>query len=154
MTITQAIEGNLTDNHRYFPATDTKKAMLEFIIVSNTRYRNQQGEWVDGDTDYIPVRFYGKLADSYENLWKDTKLAKGMAVIAVGRFDPRPRVWMGKDNQPHAKNVFNADRITTDILLMTSREEIKQTTTPPAPVDANGQWVDDGFIDPEDMPFL
>lgn len=54
-TIAQTIEGNLTDNHTYFPPADRKRAMLQLTIASQNR-RQENGQWVDGPADFIQVK--------------------------------------------------------------------------------------------------
>ena len=151
-TIAQTIEGNLTDNHTYFPPADRKRAMLQLTIASQNR-RQENGQWVDGPADFIQVKIFGRSAEILETLWNNGQLGKGMSVIAIGRFDPRPSAWIGKDGKAHAQVSFNAENLTTNIALLAMRQNRDTTpvAAPEQPASSEDDWMT-GY-DPGDMPF-
>lgn len=146
-TIAQIIEGNLTADHTYFPGNGSKRSMIEVTIASSTRRRNTSGEWENGTTDYITVKLFGNTADVLEQAWNNGTLGKGVPVIAYGKFDPHPRAWIGRDGEAHSEIQFNADTLTTNLIV----QQIRSTTTT-VPEQPEASWAGDGFQD-VDMPF-
>ncbi|MFD0704170.1 single-stranded DNA-binding protein, partial [Alloscardovia venturai] len=108
--------------------------------------------WVDAPADFIQVKIFGRSAEILETLWANGQIGKGMPVIAIGRFDPRPSAWIGKDGKAHAQVSFNAETLTTNLVLLALRQN-RQTpaTIPGQPTPPEDDWMSDITMD--DMPF-
>src|SRR5438132_11578803 len=77
------IVGNLTDDPelRYTP---NGAAVAKFRVAVNRRYKDQSGEWKDGDTSYFTVNAWRSLGENVAE-----SLTRGANVIVVGRLQQR-----------------------------------------------------------------
>ena len=77
------IVGNLTDDPelRYTP---NGAAVVKFRVAVNRRYKDQSGEWKDGETSYFTVNAWRGLAENVAE-----SLTRGANVIVVGRLQQR-----------------------------------------------------------------
>ena len=77
------IAGRLTRDAelRYLP---NGNPLVSFAVAVNKRHRNDAGEWVDGETSFHDVSWFGKAAEEHAG-----RLEKGAAVIVVGDLSQR-----------------------------------------------------------------
>lgn len=146
----QILEGNLVAEETYVPGDNTKKSFIEFTVASNNRQRTSSGTWEDGPTDFVRVKLFGKFADTLHTLHSTGRLAKGMSVIALGRFDPVPRAWISKDGTAKTQATFIADNLTDNIIMSTLREQKNTATTQPNTPSASttgSDWAGSGYTD-------
>ena len=79
--------------------TDSGRSVCEFTIAANERYRDSDGEWQQGRTDFVPVTAWGTLG---ENVYHS--LAKGDRVIVTGRMQLRS--WKNTDDDGNEDGTF------------------------------------------------
>jgi single-strand DNA-binding protein len=82
--------------------TPNSMAITNVSLALSTRKKNEKDEWVDGETTWIEVKMFGKLAEKYG------KLPKGAFLIVFGRLNQEK--WE-KDNVKHSKHVVIADKV-------------------------------------------
>jgi single-strand DNA-binding protein len=84
MTVnTLTITGNLgADPELRF--TPSGKAVASLKIADTPRHKNAAGDWVDGQTLWMPVSIWGREAEAVTEA-----LRKGDRVVAVGRIGAR-----------------------------------------------------------------
>jgi single-strand DNA-binding protein len=75
------VVGNLVADPEQKTAGGQKLARMR--IATNERKKNAEGQWVDGDTTYIDVSCWRKLAEA------SSSLRKGQKVIVYGKLKGR-----------------------------------------------------------------
>lgn len=70
-------------------------------IAYTPRSRNEQGEWVDGETVWYNCTAFGKTAE------RMSALGKGTPVVVTGRF--QPRTWTAQDGTKRNTMSFIVD---------------------------------------------
>lgn len=107
------IRGRLTADPelRYTPAGD---AVARFTVASNDRRKDASGQWVDGDTLFMPVTAWRQLAEGAA----DT-LRKGAAVVVVGKLQQRS--WE-KDGQTRSRIEMTADEVGISVRAKSSAQ--------------------------------
>jgi single-strand DNA-binding protein len=97
-----SITGNLTADPdlRYMP---DGRAVCNFQIASNRRYKDKSGEWQDATT-FIRVTTWGPSAERLGE-----QLRKGSAVFAEGRI--QSRAWETPEGQKKSVIEINALRV-------------------------------------------
>lgn len=100
------IRGRLTGDPeiKFVPSGD---AVTGFTVAVNDRKKNEAGEWVDGDTMYMPVSAWRNLGESAAD-----QLEKGSLVVVVGRLVERR--WE-KDGQKRSRIEMVADDIGVSV---------------------------------------
>ena len=89
MTAIQLTDAHLTaDPELRF--LDDGKAVARFSVAVNSRRRNPNGVWVDGETAFYPVTAWGQLAENVTE-----SLTRGAHVVISGTI--RARSWTPKD---------------------------------------------------------
>ena len=80
---TMTLIGNLTRDPE-LKFTGSGDALLKLSVACNDRKRDANGNWSDGDTTFLDVTAWRKLAENAAE-----SLTKGDTVIVVGRFKSR-----------------------------------------------------------------
>ena len=77
------IVGNLTDDPelRYTP---NGAAVVKFRVAVNRRYKDESGNWKDGETSYFSVNAWRSLAENSAET-----LTRGTRVVVTGRLQMR-----------------------------------------------------------------
>lgn len=133
------LEGNLVRE----PETNLvgQKTVIKFSIAENTRTKDANGNFVDGEANYYDINFWTEKPD----FWLK-RLSKGVGVICRG-FMKQDR-WE-KDGVKNSKINFTATEINAKWLPelngTTQSAPAAQTSAPAAPAPAQSE--------PEDIPF-
>jgi len=109
------IVGNLTDDPelRYTP---NGAAVAKFRVAVNRRYKDQSGEWKDGDTSYFTVNAWRTLAENVAET-----LTRGTRVVVSGRL--QYRAWESQDGEKRSAVEIEADEIGPSLRWATARIE-------------------------------
>ena len=109
------IVGNLTDDPelRYTP---NGAAVAKFRVAVNRRYKDQSGEWKDGDTSYFTVNAWRTLAENVAE-----SLTRGANVIVVGRLQQRS--WENQEGEKRTVIEIEADEIGPSLRWATAKVE-------------------------------
>ena len=109
------IVGNLTDDPelRYTP---NGAAVAKFRVAVNRRYKDQAGEWKDGDTSYFTVNAWRSLGENVAE-----SLTRGANVIVVGRLQQRS--WETQDGEKRTVIEIEADEIGPSLRWATAKVE-------------------------------
>ena len=97
------IVGNLTRDPelRYTP---NGAAVVKFRVAVNRRYKDQAGDWKDGETSYFTVNAWRTLAENVAE-----SLTRGANVIVVGRLQQRS--WETQEGDKRSKIEVVADEV-------------------------------------------
>lgn len=119
------IVGNLTDDPelRYTP---NGAAVAKFRVAVNRRYKDQSGEWKDGDTSYFTVNAWRSLGENVAE-----SLTRGANVIVVGRLQQRS--WETQDGEKRTVIEIEADEVGPSLRWATAKVE-KQSRS------SGGDW--------------
>ena len=126
------IVGNLTDDPelRYTP---NGAAVAKFRVAVNRRYKDQSGEWKDGDTSFFKINAWRTLAENVAE-----SLTRGANVIVVGRL--LQRSWETQDGEKRTVIEIEADEIGPSLRWATAKVE-KQGRS------GGGDWSASGMGD-------
>jgi single-strand DNA-binding protein len=109
------IVGNLTDDPelRYTP---NGAAVVKFRVAVNRRYKDQAGEWKDGETSYFTVNAWRQLAENVAE-----SLTRGANVIVVGRLQQRS--WETQEGDKRTVVEIEADEVGPSLRWATAKVE-------------------------------
>ena len=109
------IVGNLTDDPelRYTP---NGAAVVKFRVAVNRRYKDQAGEWKDGETSYFSVNAWRTLAENVAET-----LTRGANVIVVGRLQQRS--WETQEGDKRTVVEIEADEVGPSLRWATAKVE-------------------------------
>ena len=107
--------GNLTDDPelRYTP---NGAAVVKFRVAVNRRYKDQSGEWKDGETSYFTVNAWRTLAENVAE-----SLVRGANVIVVGRLQQRS--WETQEGDKRTVVEIEADEVGPALRWATAKVE-------------------------------
>lgn len=105
MTTIQLTDAHLTADPKIDWLPDGK-AVARFSVAVNSRRRNPQGAWVDGETTFYPVTAWGRLAENVAD-----SLTRGAHVVITGTI--RARSWTPQDG-PRAGEKQTRLEVTAD----------------------------------------
>jgi single-strand DNA-binding protein len=137
------IVGNLTDDPelRYTP---NGAAVAKFRVAVNRRYKDQSGEWKDGDTSYFTVNAWRSLAENVAE-----SLTRGANVIVVGRLQQRS--WETQDGDKRTVIEIEADEVGPSLRWATAKVE-KQSRSGGGDWSASNERVSVGAGAEEETP--
>jgi len=109
------IVGNLTDDPelRYTP---NGAAVCKFRVAVNRRFRDESGQWKDGETSYFTVNAWRTLAENAAE-----SLTRGTRVVVAGRL-----LWRSWENQEGEKRTtveIEADEVGPSLRWATAKVE-------------------------------
>ena len=109
------ITGNLTDDPelRYTP---NGAAVVKFRVAVNKRYKDEAGNWKDGETSYFTVNAWRTLAENVAE-----SLTRGANVIVVGRLQQRS--WETQDGEKRTVIEIEADEVGPSLRWATAKVE-------------------------------
>ena len=109
------IVGNLTDDPelRYTP---NGAAVAKFRVAVNRRYKDEAGNWKDGDTSYFTVNAWRTLAENIAE-----SLTRGTRVVVAGRLQMRS--WETQEGDKRTVVEIEADEIGPSLRWATARVE-------------------------------
>lgn len=93
------IGGNLTSDPE-LKFTNSGIARCNFTVAASERKKDDNGQWVDGDTTFLRVTVWRKLAENCAE-----SLSKGSPVLVVGRLRSR----QGEDKNGNKQTYFDLD---------------------------------------------
>ncbi|MGH2724321.1 MAG: single-stranded DNA-binding protein [Actinomycetota bacterium] len=120
------IVGNLTDDPelRYTP---NGAAVANFRVAVNRRYKDQSGEWKDGETSFFRVNAWRSLGENAAE-----SLTRGSRVVVVGRL--RSRSWETQEGETRSAVEIEADELGPSLRWATAKVEKTQRSS--------GDWND------------
>jgi len=109
------IVGNLTDDPelRYTP---NGAAVCKFRVAVNRRYKDETGQWKDGDTSYFSVNAWRSLAENVAE-----SLTRGTRVVVSGRLQQRS--WETQEGDKRTVIEIEADEIAPSLRWATAKVE-------------------------------
>jgi len=109
------IVGNLTDDPelRYTP---NGAAVCKFRVAVNRRFRDEAGQWKDGDTSYFTVNAWRSLAENIAE-----SLTRGTRVLVAGRLQWRS--WETQDGEKRTTVEIEADEVGPSLRWATAKVE-------------------------------
>jgi single-strand DNA-binding protein len=126
------IVGNLTDDPelRYTP---NGAAVAKFRVAVNRRYKDEAGNWKDGDTSFFTVNAWRTLAENVAE-----SLTRGTRVLVAGRLQMRS--WETQEGEKRTVVEIEADEIGPSLRWATAKVERQSRSggdwSAPAPVGA------------------
>lgn len=128
------IVGNLTDDPelRYTP---NGAAVAKFRVAVNRRYKDEAGNWKDGDTSFFTVNAWRTLAENVAE-----SLTRGTRVLVAGRL--LMRSWETQEGEKRTVVEIEADEIGPSLRWATAKVERQSrgggdwSAPTPAPVGA------------------
>ena len=115
------IVGNLTDDPelRYTP---NGAAVANFSVAVTPRYRDQSGEWKDGDTSFFRVSAWRTLGENAAE-----SLTRGSRVVVVGRL--KSRSWETQEGEKRSTVEIEADELGPSLKWATAKPEKTQRSS-------------------------
>ncbi len=109
------IVGNLTDDPelRYTP---NGAAVCKFRVAVNRRFRDEAGQWKDGETSYFTVNCWRTLAENVAE-----SLTRGTRVLVAGRLQWRS--WETQDGEKRTTVEIEADEVGPSLRWATAKVE-------------------------------
>lgn len=109
------IVGNLTDEPelRYTP---NGAAVCKFRVAVNRRFKDESGQWKDGETSYFTVNVWRSLAENVAE-----SLTRGMRVVVAGRLQWRS--WENQDGDKRTTVEIEADEVGPSLKWATAKVE-------------------------------
>jgi single-strand DNA-binding protein len=109
------IVGNLTDDPelRYTP---NGAAVCKFRVAVNRRYKDESGQWKDGETSYFSVNAWRTLAENVAE-----SLTRGTRVVVTGRLQQRS--WETQEGDKRTVIEIEADEIGPSLRWSTAKVE-------------------------------
>jgi single-strand DNA-binding protein len=102
-----AIAGNLTRDPE-LKYTNSGRAVCRMGLAYNSRKRNADGNWEDGDPEYYNVTVWGQLGENA------AELEKGQRVVVIGTL--RYHSWQDSDGSNRSAVEIVADELGTSVL--------------------------------------
>src|SRR5205807_8419794 len=96
--------------------TPNGAAVVKFRVAVNRRYKDQAGEWKDGETSYFTVNAWRTLAENVAE-----SLTRGANVIVVGRLQQRS--WETQEGDTRTVVEIEADEVGPSLRWATARVE-------------------------------
>jgi single-strand DNA-binding protein len=138
------IVGNLTDDPelRYTP---NGAAVVKFRVAVNRRFKDEAGNWKDGETSYFTVNAWRTLAENVAET-----LSRGTRVLVAGRLQMRS--WETQDGDKRTVVEIEADEIGPSLRWATAKVERQGRSgggewSAPAPVGAGSATDEETPLD-------
>lgn len=138
---TVTMVGNLTDDPelRYTPQG---AAVANFRIAVNHRFKDQAGNWQDGETSYFRVNCWRQLAENIAE-----SLTRGTRVVVTGRL--KMRQWETQEGEKRSVVEIEADEIGPSLRFATAK--VERTSKGSGGGGGGGDW-DAGAPMDEEVP--
>ena len=109
------IVGNLTDDPelRYTP---NGAAVAKFRVAVSPRFKDESGQWKDGDTSYFSVSAWRALAENAAE-----SLTRGTRVVVTGRL--KQRSWENQEGEKRSAIEIEADDVGPSLKWATAKVE-------------------------------
>ena len=140
------IVGTVVKDLRGRRVGDDGAMVVNFRIAANERrFDKETGQWGDGDSLYITVTCWRRLA---ENVL--ASLVKGDPVVVTGKL--RTRDFEGKDGESRSVTEMEASAVGADLARCTTTVRRNRRTEPPADGSLAGGSLADGLPDVPPAP--
>jgi single-strand DNA-binding protein len=109
------IVGNVTRDPelRYTP---NGAALVKFGVAVNRRFKDETGQWKDGETSFFDVTAWRSLAENAAE-----SVAQGTRVVIVGRL--RTNTWETQEGEKRTKIEIEAEEIGPSLKWATAKIE-------------------------------
>ena len=108
-----SLTGNTTrDPELSFTAGGT--AVAAFGLAINSRKKDTDGSWIDGDPQFFDIKAFGELAENIAE-----SISKGTRVVINGRLNYSS--WESKEGDKRSKVEVIADSIGADLRWATAQ---------------------------------
>ncbi len=107
--------GNLTDDPE-LRFTPQGVAVANFRMAVNQRFKDQQGNWQDGETSYFRVNCWRQLAENIAET-----LTRGSRAIVSGRL--KFRQWETQDGETRSVVEIEAEEVGPSLRFATAKVE-------------------------------
>lgn len=110
---------------------ESARPWAQFRMASTPSSRDAEGVWHDGETVWVTVKTFGRLAQNVGE-----SLRKSDPVVVVGRL--RTESWRGEDGEERSTLTVVADAVGHDLALGTSRfsRVVRRADGTPVPEDS------------------
>lgn len=105
--------------------TQAGKAFVPFSVVSNTRKKDANGDWVDADTSWWECKAFGGYAEALVD-----NIKRGDLVTITGVI--KQNTWVDKDGNKRSSYEVLVDTIAKQIIVQKYHGEVR--TKKPDPV--------------------
>lgn len=112
---TVVLVGNLTDDPE-LRFTPQGAAVANFRIAVNHRFKDQQGNWQDGETSYFRINCWRQLAENVAE-----SLTRGSRVLISGRL--KMRSWETQEGEKRSVVEVEADEVGPSLRWATAKVE-------------------------------
>jgi single-strand DNA-binding protein len=112
---TVVLVGNLTDDPE-LRFTPQGAAVANFRIAVNHRFKDQQGNWQDGETSYFRINCWRQLAENCAE-----SLTRGSRVLVAGRL--KMRQWETQEGEKRSVVEIEADEVGPSLKWATAKVE-------------------------------
>jgi single-strand DNA-binding protein len=137
--------GNLTDDPE-LRFTPQGVAVANFRIAVNQRFKDQQGNWQDGETSYFRVNCWRQLAENVAET-----LTRGARAIITGRL--KYREWETQEGEKRSVVEIEAEEVGPSLKFATAKVEKVSRGGGGGGGDAGGGDWDTATPPPDDVPF-
>jgi single-strand DNA-binding protein len=107
--------GNLTDDPE-LRFTPQGVAVANFRVAVNQRFKDAQGNWVDGETSYFRINCWRQLAENVAET-----LTRGSRAIVTGRL--KFRQWETQDGETRSVVEIEAEEVGPSLRFATAKIE-------------------------------
>jgi single-strand DNA-binding protein len=121
------IVGNLTDDPelRYTP---NGAAVVKFRVAVNRRFKDEAGNWKDGETSYFSVNAWRSLGENIAE-----SLTRGTRVVVTGRLQMRS--WENQEGEKRSVIEIEADEVGPSLKWATAKVDRQSRSS------GGGDWV-------------
>lgn len=112
---TVTLVGNLTDDPE-LRFTPQGVAVANFRVAVNQRFKDAQGNWVDGETSYFRVNCWRQLAENVAET-----LTRGARAVITGRL--KFRQWETQDGETRSVVEIEAEEVGPSLRFATAKVE-------------------------------
>ncbi len=112
---TVTLVGNLTDDPE-LRFTPQGAAVANFRIAVNQRFKDAQGNWVDGETSYFRINCWRQLAENIAE-----SLTRGTRVVVTGRL--KFRQWETQEGEKRSVVEIEAEEVGPSLKFATAKVE-------------------------------
>ena len=122
------IVGNLTDDPelRYTP---NGAAVVKFRVAVNRRFKDEAGNWKDGETSYFSVNAWRSLGENIAE-----SLTRGTRVVVTGRLQMRS--WENQEGEKRSVIEIEADEVGPSLKWATAKVDRQSRSS-----GGGGDWV-------------
>jgi single-strand DNA-binding protein len=126
--------------------TPSNAAVVSFRVAAGERKKDDQGNWVDGDTTFLSVSAWRQLAENVAD-----QVKKGTGVIVTGRL--KQRSYDKADGTKVTVVELEADEVGIQIRKSAPRGVVYQAPANDAWNDGTDPWATKAPTQSDEVPF-